>query len=103
MFFEARGEGVEGMEAVAYNILKRFEISFRGAQDICDVVQHPYQYSYLWDTVPDVVLLRELPIYQWAYDYARRLLEKAAVGDIDYPKIGDCENGATHYLSLIHI
>lgn len=86
-----------GMKAVAYNIIKRQSIGFRRAVNICDVVYSPWQYSYLWDSIPDVVKREELPVYNEAYRMAYKLVLAHAVGELPEYSIGECEGGATHY------
>ena len=48
LYYEARGEGVRGQEAVAEVILQRTK-SGAHPKSICGVVHQPYQFSYLTD------------------------------------------------------
>ena len=48
LYYEARGEGVRGEEAVAEVILQRAHSSSH-PKSVCDVVHQPYQFSYLTD------------------------------------------------------
>jgi spore germination cell wall hydrolase CwlJ-like protein len=48
LYYEARGEGVRGQEAVAEVILQRTR-SNAHPKSICGVVHQPYQFSYLTD------------------------------------------------------
>lgn len=86
-----------GMQAVAYNIIKRQSIGFRRAVDICDVVYSPWQYSYLWDSIPDVVNRSELHVYNEAYRMAEYLILSHSVDKLPEYNVGECEGGATHY------
>lgn len=85
------------MLAVAMNIFKRWEIGYKGADNICEVVNSPYQYSYLWDGKSHVVLKQELELYNEVYNAAYDLVRLAAVGQLPDYSIGHCEGGATHY------
>ena len=48
LYYEARGEGVRGQEAVAEVILQRAR-SGSQPKSVCGVVHQPYQFSYLTD------------------------------------------------------
>ena len=48
LYYEARGEGVRGQEAVAEVILQRAHTGSH-PKSVCDVVHQPYQFSYLTD------------------------------------------------------
>jgi len=48
LYYEARGEGVRGQEAVAEVILQRTK-SGAHPKSVCGVVHQPYQFSYLTD------------------------------------------------------
>lgn len=99
MFFEARSDGELGMEAVAKNVLTRTKLGYRGASSVCDVVRARYQYSYLWDDVPDVVVRYELSLYNKVLLFAMELYTLYSKGELplDYLSVGDCLGGATHY------
>lgn len=85
------------MLAVAMNVLKRFQIGFRGATNLCEVVYSPYQYSFLWDGVSHTIKQRELALYNKVYGYAERLVVLAAIEELPPYSIGSCVGGATHY------
>lgn len=51
VYFEARGEPIEGQLAVAQTILNRID-SGRFASSICDVVRQPGQFSFDHDRMP---------------------------------------------------
>lgn len=97
MFFEARSDGELGMTDVAYNVLKRVDIKYRGAVTVCDVTNFPYQYSWMWDDVPDVVLESEIKVMFRAYRIAEALIELYGTNQLPFYKIGECEWGSTHY------
>jgi spore germination cell wall hydrolase CwlJ-like protein len=48
LYYEARGEGVRGQEAVAEVILQRTRTGSH-PKSVCGVVHQPYQFSYLTD------------------------------------------------------
>lgn len=52
IFFEARAEPIDGMEAVANVIINRVEDS-RYPDTVCDVVWEPYQFSFTHDGLTD--------------------------------------------------
>lgn len=52
IFFEARAEPIEGMEAVANVIINRVEDS-RYPDGVCDVVWEPEQFSFTHDGLTD--------------------------------------------------
>lgn len=85
IYFESRGEPLEGQLAVAQVILNRVE-SGRWAKDICGVVYQPGQFSFTWDRTPDT----PRPSDSWAT--AQALAVIAATGQWD-----DMSNRATHF------
>lgn len=97
MFFEARSDGELGMTDVAYNVLKRVDIKYRGAVTVCDVTGFPHQYSWMWDNVPDVVLSEEMHTMFKAYRIAESLVLLYGVNELPFHQIGECEGGSTHY------
>ena len=99
MFFEARGEEYAGYYAVGRNILKRLETSYRGAENTCEVIHTPSQYSYLWDDIPDVVMRKELHLYNEITKLAEKLILQYATSSLPEYEIGECKGGATHYHS----
>lgn len=97
MFFEARDQGEMGMKDVAHNVLKRLSINHRGAETVCDVVYSYKQYSWMWDSIPDVAMDSELDELFLAYEIAKELITLYSQDKLNIPAIGTCENGATHY------
>lgn len=93
MFFEARGEGLEGMVDVGRNILLRKELGWRGASTVCEVVHTPWQYSYLWDGSSLEVRRQELRVYYEAILLAEEILSAESLP----PWTPECPRGATHY------
>ena len=71
LYYEARGEGVQGQIAVADVVLQRQRSKYH-PDTICDVVYEPYQFSF----VSDGSTLREIDIEAWskADDLAGRIL-----------------------------
>ena len=60
LYYEARGEGVQGQLAVADVILQRQRSKYH-PDTICDVVYEPYQFSF----VADGSTLREIDVEAW--------------------------------------
>ncbi len=60
LYYEARGEGVQGQLAVADVILQRQNSKYH-PDTICDVVYEPYQFSF----VSDGSTLREIDVEAW--------------------------------------
>ena len=60
LYYEARGEGVEGQLAVADVILQRQRSKYH-PDTICGVVYQPYQFSF----VSDGSMLREIDVESW--------------------------------------
>jgi spore germination cell wall hydrolase CwlJ-like protein len=73
LYYEARGEGVQGQLAVADVVLQRQRSKYH-PDTICDVVYEPYQFSF----VSDGSTLREIDIEAWnkADDLAGRILRR---------------------------
>jgi len=73
LYYEARGEGVQGQLAVADVILQRQKSKYH-PDTICDVVYEPYQFSF----VSDGSTLREIDVEAWnkADDLAGRILRR---------------------------
>ncbi len=71
LYYEARGEGVQGQLAVADVILQRQKSKYH-PDTICDVVYEPYQFSF----VSDGSTLREIDVEAWnkADDLSGRIL-----------------------------
>ena len=97
MFFESRDQGNIGMIDVAMNIFKRVSINYRKAESICEVVNSPAQYSYLWDDVPDVVLMEELSLFMRVHVMASEMVVLFYNQKLPEYSIGICKGGTTHY------
>lgn len=71
LYYEARGEGVQGQLAVADVILQRQRSKYH-PDTICEVVYQPYQFSF----VSDGSTLREIDVEAWnrADDLSGRIL-----------------------------
>jgi len=71
IYYEARGEGVQGQLAVADVVLQRQKSKYH-PDTICGVVYEPYQFSF----VSDGSTLREIDVESWnkADDLAGRIL-----------------------------
>lgn len=71
LYYEARGEGVQGQLAVADVVLQRQRSKYH-PDTICGVVYEPYQFSF----VSDGSTLREIDVDAWnkADDLAGRIL-----------------------------
>lgn len=54
IYFEARGEVLEGRKAVAKVILERV-FSDEYPDTICEVVRQKHQFSFYWDNKPDII------------------------------------------------
>ena len=93
IFGEARGEGYEGMEAVACVIINRVKSGVRWWGDtIITVCLKPWQFSCWNANDPNKKIALEVtktnPVFSMALDIA----EKAVAGDWE-----DVTNGADHY------
>ena len=75
LYYEARGEGERGQEAVAEVILRRAR-SGRHPNSVCGVVHEPYQFSFLRDGS----MQRKLDPQAW--DAATRLAARIIRGEI---------------------
>lgn len=86
VFLEARGEGPDGMLAVADVIVNRTEDS-RWPSDPCRVVQQPHQFAYLpfW-RVDEIIRQEDDASWSMSLDAAREVL----AGD-------GLHTGATHF------
>lgn len=94
---EARGEGAEGMEAVAHIIMNRVSISekrggYWWGNDVISVCQKPYQFSCWNRSDPNYRKLQDVTDkdihFATALRIARRVLAKTSA---------DITGGATHY------
>jgi spore germination cell wall hydrolase CwlJ-like protein len=94
---EARGEGNEGMEAVASVVLNRVAIAESRAgywwgNDIISVCQKPYQFSCWNRSDPSYLRLQEVTDKNVYFATALRIARRAVIGALD-----DRTRGATHY------
>lgn len=73
-FLEARGEGVEGMAAVADVVMERVDDP-RWPDDPCSVVQQPKQFAYLpFSQVEQIILIEHDASWSMALDVSRAVL-----------------------------
>lgn len=94
---EARGEGTEGMQAVASVILNRvFVARARGkywwGNDIISICQKPYQFSCWNRSDPNFQKLQSVDKSDLYFATAQRIARRAV-----YDCLEDTTNGATHY------
>jgi spore germination cell wall hydrolase CwlJ-like protein len=71
LYYEARGEGIKGQEAVAEVILQRAK-SGRHPDTVCGVVHEPHQFSYLYDG--SLKRKRDEKAWKAANDLAERII-----------------------------
>lgn len=94
---EARGEGIEGMEAVANVILNRVALArekggYWWGDNVIEVCQQPYQFSCWNKDDPNrekLINLDEKDVY---FVTAKRIATRAVLGFLE-----DKTKGATHY------
>lgn len=86
-YYEARGEGWDGMKAVA-NVIKNRVESPKFKNTVVDVVHRPWQFSYVYEL--DNKEPRDLRSYKKALVISHRVLTG---------KVEDNTMGATHYLA----
>lgn len=84
LFFEARGEPIEGQLAVADVIIERTK-SPRYPDNVCDVVFQSHQFSFVQNNETPSPSGR-------AWDNARNLSQSILLGEVPLPGLG-----ATHY------
>lgn len=95
---EARGEGVQGMEAVAGVILNRVAVAqARGGKfwwggDLIQVCQKPYQFSCWNRSDPNFRKLQDVDATDLYFATAQRIARRAVEG-----VLSDQTGGATHY------
>lgn len=94
---EARGEGDQGMQAVACVVLNRVAAAVeRGTywwgNNIIQVCQKPYQFSCWNRSDPNFRVLQAVDGKDLYFTTALRIARRAAAGTL-----GDVTNGATHY------
>ena len=74
IYFEARGEPIDGQMLVAETIINRVDDE-RWPDTICEVVQQPHQFSFYSDGLPDT------PRDEDAYATALQVAAEAMAGD----------------------
>lgn len=94
---EARGEGAEGMKAVANVILNRAVVAqkkgkFWWGNDIIQICQKPYQFSCWNRSDPNFRKLQSVDEKDLYFATALRVARRAVAGVLD-----DMTGGATHY------
>ncbi len=95
---EARGEGTEGMEAVACCVLNRVAFArgqggkFWWGNNIIQVCQKPYQFSCWNRSDPNFQKLQQVDAKDLYFATAIRIARRACAGTLD-----DITNHATHY------
>ena len=92
IFFEARGEPLEGQYAVADVIMNRVEDS-RYPDNVCDVVNEPKQFSYTHDGASDDPQSLTNVLDKRAWGVAQEVATDALTGA---PRVYK----ATHYLKV---
>lgn len=97
IFGEARGEPVEGMEAVANVVLNRVQIAQKKGRywwgnNIIGVCQKPYQFSCWNKSDPSYQRLINVTDKNIHFATALRIAQRAVIGALQ-----DRTNGATHY------
>ncbi len=95
---EARGEGEQGMQAVAHVILNRRKISqdkggFWWGNNIIQICQKPYQFSCWNRSDPNFQKLNQVDESDLRFAAAKRIAKRALVGVLGK----DITQGATHY------
>lgn len=94
---EARGEGTQGMQAVANVVMNRVAIaeergSFWWGENIIQVCQKPYQFSCWNRSDPNFQKLQDVDEKDLYFASALRLARRAI-----YCRLEDLTGGATHY------
>ncbi len=94
---EARGEGVQGLEAVAAVVLNRVAYAedragYWWGNDIISVCQKPYQFSCWNRSDPSYLKLQQVTADDAYFATALRVARRAAAGTLSDPT-----GGATHY------
>lgn len=97
IFGEARGESLEGLEAVACVVMNRVKIAeARGrywwGNNIIGVCQKPYQFSCWNKNDPSFKRLTAVDLSNKNFQICHRIAQDAV-----NHKLWDCTNGATHY------
>lgn len=94
---EARGEGIDGMKAVACVILNRVAVAkkkgkFWWGNNIIQVCQKPYQFSCWNRSDPNFQKLQSVDENDLYFASALRIARRAVIGALK-----DITEGATHY------
>lgn len=94
---EARGEGTEGMKAVASTILNRVKVAqekgkYWWGNNIIQVCQKPYQFSCWNRSDPNFKKLLSIDEKDLYFATAMRIARRAVIGQLE-----DMTEGATHY------
>ncbi len=94
---EARGEGEQGMQAVASVVMNRVAVarekgSYWWGNNIIQVCQKPYQFSCWNRTDPNYRKLLDVDAGNLYFATALRIARRALAGSLKDPT-----NGATHY------
>lgn len=95
---EARGEGTDGMDAIACVILNRVKVAedhggkFWWGSNIVQVCQKPYQFSCWNRSDPNFQKLQDVDSKDLYFATAVRIAVRAVAGILK-----DSTNGATHY------
>ena len=94
---EGRGEGTQGMQAIANVILNRARIaekrgSFWWGNNIIQICQKPYQFSCWNRSDPNFRKLQATDEKNLYFATAKRIASRAIAGALE-----DITNGATHY------
>ena len=94
---EARGEGADGMQAVANVILNRVRVAedrgkYWWGNNVIQVCQKPYQFSCWNRSDPNFKKLQAVDESDLYFATAVRVARRAMIGRLD-----DLTNGATHY------
>lgn len=96
IYGEARGEGWNGMVAVAYVILNRAALGGWWGDSIISVAQKPWQFSAWNEGDPNRAVIENLkPGDSWIFDKAYEIAGLVIGGDIEDPT-----GGATNYHTL---
>ncbi|HPF78332.1 MAG TPA: cell wall hydrolase, partial [Alphaproteobacteria bacterium] len=97
IFGEARGEPIEGMEAIANVVLNRVKVSAKKGKywwgnNVIGVCQKPYQFSCWNRSDPSYQRLINVTDSNIHFSTCLRIARRAVIGALK-----DNTNGATHY------
>lgn len=73
VYYEARGEDIEGMKEVAAVVHNRV-IDSNGSHDYCDIIGQPAQFSYLRGRKPGTLPMRDVESESIARRIAREII-----------------------------